>query len=126
MFGETFKSYVFVQIGIVDAGIFKGAQEIEHLRQHVDAQMNRYVEFMKREGFYAESYASVGTDVVEEILKLAPTILQRFPQSIFFGGQLVFPEETVLTRWLHNYIVFSTQRRLYSCVIPFMIVPIRV
>jgi len=126
MFGETFKNYVFVQIGIVDAGIFKGAQEIEHLRQHVDAQVYQYVEFMKREGFYAESYASVGTDVVEEILKLAPTILQRFPQSIFFGGQLVFPEETVLTRWLHNYIVFSTQRRLYSRGIPFMIVPIRV
>ena len=126
MFGETFKNYVFIQVGIVDAGTFKGAQELDRLREHVDAQVKQYVDFMKREGFYAEGVASVGTDVVEEILKLAPTILQRFPQSIFFGGQLVFPEETVWTRWLHNYIVFSTQRRLYSRGIPFMIVPIRV
>ncbi|MCX6374438.1 MAG: hypothetical protein NTU88_00105 [Armatimonadetes bacterium] len=126
MFGETFKNYVFIQVGIVDAGTFKGAQELDRLREHIDAQVKQYVDFMKREGFYAEGVLSVGTDVVEEILKLAPTILQRFPQSIFFGGQLVFPEETVLTRWLHNYIVFSTQRRLYSRGIPFMIVPIRV
>jgi hypothetical protein len=126
MFGETFKNYVFIQVGIVDAGTFKGAQELEHLREHIDAQVKQYVDFMKREGFYAEGVASIGTDVVEEILKLAPTILQRFPQSIFFGGQLVFPEETMWTRWLHNYIVFSTQRRLYSRGIPFMIVPIRV
>ena len=126
MFGETFKNYVFIQVGIVDAGTFKGAQELEHLREHIDAQVKQYVDFMKREGLYAEGVVSVGTDVVEEILKLAPTILQRFPQGIFFGGQLVFPEETVLTRWLHNFIVFSAQRRLYSRGIPFMVVPIRV
>jgi hypothetical protein len=45
---------------------------------------------------------------------------------MFFGGQIVFPEETFFTRLLHNYIVFAIQRRLYTRGVPFMILPIRV
>jgi hypothetical protein len=126
MFSGTFKNFVFIQVGVVDAGVFKGVSEIDHLKQHIHLELERYVKFMNREGYYAERFSTLGTDVVEEITKLVPQVMERFPQSIFFGGQLVFPEETVFTRWLHNYIVFATQRKLYSRGIPFMILPIRV
>ena len=49
----------------------------------------------------------------------------RFPNAVFFGGQLTFGEETFLNRMLHNYIVFAVQRRLYSRGVPFVILPIR-
>jgi hypothetical protein len=52
--------------------------------------------------------------------------MQRFPGVVFFGGQIVFEKETFLTRWLHNYTVFSLQRRLYNYGIPFMVMPVRV
>ena len=81
---------------------------------------------MNRYGFYAESITALGIDVVSEAAELVPDILKRFPQSIFFGGQLVFPEDTFFTRFLHNNIVFAVQRRFYNQGIPFVILPVRV
>jgi len=45
---------------------------------------------------------------------------------MFFGGQLVFPEESFISRWLHNYTVFVMQKMFYSKGIPFVLLPIRV
>ncbi len=126
MFGDSFKNYAFVQVGIVDAGNFKGSDEIGHLEKHVQGELDRYVHFMKAQGHYAERFYVLGTDIVDEVNALAPKIQERFPNSVFFGGQIVFPEETLWTRWLHNYIVFAVQRKLYSRGIPFMVLPIRV
>ena len=125
-FGETFRNFVFVQVGVVDAGNYKGASEVERLREHVKGEVERYADFVRREGYYAEGVWSVGTDVVDELAAVAPGIVKRFPQAVFFAGQMVFPRETLLTRWLHNNITFAVQRRLYRQGIPFVILPIRV
>ncbi len=126
LFGGTYKNFVFVQVGSVDAGNFKGVNEIENLDNHIYAEANRYVKYMKEHGYYAEAFTSVGTDTVEEINNLVPKIASKFSNVIFFGGQLVFPEESFMTRWLHNYIVFAVQRKFYRQGIPFVILPIRV
>jgi hypothetical protein len=65
-------------------------------------------------------------DVVQEAEALAPEILKRYPQAIFFAGQLVFPEDSFFTRWLHNYSAFAIQRKFYHMAIPIVILPIRV
>ncbi|MFH0771946.1 MAG: APC family permease [Candidatus Omnitrophota bacterium] len=126
LFGGAFKNFVFVQIGVIDAGNFKGTEEIEKLQNHVESEMERYVDFVKKHGYHAESWHSLGTDVVEEVSNMAPKIVERFPQAVFFGGQIVFPRETFLSRLLHNYTVFSMQRRFYHQGIPVVILPIRV
>ncbi len=126
LFSGTFKNYVFLQVGTLDAGNFKGVQEIEHLKEQTKRDLDRYVQFMTRQGIYAESYSSLGTDVVDEATKMVGKVRERFPDSVVFGGQLVFPEETFFTRLLHNYIVFAIQRRLYTHGVAFMILPIRV
>ncbi len=126
LFGGVFKNFVFVQIGVIDAGNFKGAAELDHLDEHIKKELNKYVKFIQRHGYYAEAVSGIGTDVVEETLKIAPILLEKYPQSVFFGGQLVFPEETFLSRWLHNYIVFAIQRKFYHQGIPFVILPIRI
>jgi len=126
MFSGVFKNFVFVQIGVVDVANFKGAAELDNLKQHVQSELDRYVHYMRQHGFYAESYSAIGTDVVGEITRIAPKILERFPQAIFFGGQLVFPQETFLTRFLHNYAVFAAQREFYQQGLPLLILPIRV
>jgi hypothetical protein len=125
MFGNVFKNYVFVQIGVVDAGIFKGAEEISRLNALTDKEVNHYVDYMTQRGYYAESFTSIGNDVIREVVELAPKIREKFSNLVFFGGQLVFPEETFITRWLHNYITFALQRRFYREGTPFMIMPIR-
>jgi amino acid transporter len=126
MFPGVFKNFVFVQIGVVDAGNFKGAAEVENLQRHIEEENQRYVTYMRTHGVYAEGVAALGIDVVQKASELAPSILHRFPNGIFFGGQLVFRQETFLTRILHNYAVFALQRRFYQQGLPLLILPIRV
>jgi amino acid transporter len=126
LFSGEFKNFVFVQVGMVDAGVFKGAEELEALKTHIQADLDRFVHFVRRRGLYAEGLSSVGIDVVEEVVRLTPEIRRRFPKAIFFGGQLVFASDTFFTRMLHNYIVFAVQRQLYREGVAFVIMPIRV
>jgi hypothetical protein len=111
---------------MIDAGNFKGADEIQHLRHYVQAQLDRYVNFMRRRGYYAEGRYELGIDALEEIDKMAPDVIRKFPKSVFFGGQLAFGDDTLYSRWLHNYLVMAAQTRLHNRGIPFIILPIRV
>lgn len=95
-------------------------------RHTVQRDLDRYIQYLRQHGFYAEGLCGMGTDLVAEISKLAPKVLERFPQAIFFGGQLVFPRGTFLTRFLHNYAVFAAQRQFYQRGLPLLILPIRV
>ncbi len=126
LFGDSFKNYVFVQVGTIDAANFKGAEEIEKLKHHVNKELDRYVTLMQSQGFYAEGVSAIGTDAVEEICNTATEVLQRYPQAVFFGGQMVFPKDTFFSRLLHNYTTFAVQRRFYQQGIPFLIMPVRV
>lgn len=126
LFSGIYKNFIFVEVGPVDAGNFKGADEIGHLNEYVKSESGKYVRYMKEHGYYAEAFTAIGTDVVDEISKLVPAITARYPDIVFFGGQLVFTRESLLDRWLHNYTVFAVQQNLYNQGIPFLILPIRV
>jgi len=126
LFGGIYKNFVFIQIGVIDAGVFKGVEEVNRLQTQVNREADKYVELMSTYGYHAESFTSIGTDVVEEITKLAPDVLKKFPNTVFFGGQIVIPNETAFSRWLHNYTVFASQKKLYAEGIPFVVLPIKV
>lgn len=126
MFLGVYRNFVFVQVGTVDAGNFKGSGELDRLDEHIKTEANRYAEYMRRHGFYAEAVTAVGADTLKMADDLALKITGRFSQATFFGGQLVFRNETMLHRLLHNYFVFSLQRKLFSRGFPFLILPIRV
>ena len=126
LFDGAFKNFVFVQVGVVDAGNFKGAAEIDRLRTHIQSECGRYVSYMRRDGHCAEALSTLGPDAVEKVTAFAPEIAARFPNAVFFAGQLVFERETLLSRWLHNYTVFALQRRFYLLGLPFVTLPIRV
>jgi amino acid transporter len=126
MFPKVYQNFVFLQVGVLDAGNFKGVREVENLREHSRREVERYAAYMRRQGFYAEAHFGIGTDVADEAAKLCEEVAHRFPQSQFFAGQLVFKDESFLTRWLHNHTVFELQRRLYQNGWPMLILPIQV
>ena len=126
LFGGGFRRMVFVQIGVVDAGNFKGTDEIERLSEHIRREARRYVDFVQARGGEAEAVTTVGHEVLDELGKLVPVLIERHSNVVFFTGQLVFERETFLTRWLHNYTAFALQRRLFLRGLPCAIVPIRV
>ena len=81
---------------------------------------------MQKLGFYAEAVTEVGTDLIDTAGELAEHVRKRFPQAVFFGGQLVFANESWISKLLHNFVVFALQRRLFHQGTPFLILPIRV
>ncbi len=125
-FGNEFKNFVFIQVGVIDVGNFKGVEEVDRLTEQSSREVERYVAFMRSNGYFTEGFSVIGTDVIDEIERISADVLKRYPESVFFGGQLVFPKESIWTRWLHNYTVFAMQRRFYQRGIPFVILPIRV
>jgi hypothetical protein len=126
MFGDTFRNFVFLQVGSVDAGNFKGADELDALRTHTVEEAERYATWARAHGFGAATFTSIGHDIIGEAIALAEAAREKFPNSIFFAGQLLFARETRLTRILHNHTAFALQRRFFLAQLPFVILPIRV
>lgn len=126
LFPDTFAHLIFVQVGVVDAGSFKGAEEVAGLKKETEATLDRYVALSRQYGYQAEAVAEINNDVVKAIDEIGDRLLIQHPDAIFFSGQLAFSHETRLTRWLHNYAVFALQRIFCRKGVPFVIVPARV
>ncbi|HEY2329899.1 MAG TPA: APC family permease, partial [Verrucomicrobiae bacterium] len=45
MFPKVYTNFVFVQVGVLDAGNFKGADEVENLRGHSQAEVQRFAAY---------------------------------------------------------------------------------
>jgi amino acid transporter len=126
LFPETFCHLIFVQVGIVDAGSFKGRDEVEKLREATEASLHRYVELARRAGYHAESFCELSHDLIGTLDEIGDRLWEKHPNAVFFSGQLAFTHDTRLTRWLHNYAVFALQRIFFRKGVPFVIVPARV
>jgi amino acid transporter len=126
MFPKVYQNFIFVEVGVLDAGNFKGVNEVENLRKHTGTEVKHYVSYMSRHGCYSESHIALGTDIVDEAEKLCSDVAKQFPQSQFFAGQLVFDDESSVGRWLHNHTVLELQRRLYHDNLVMLVLPIKV
>lgn len=126
MFPGVFRNYVFVQIGVVDAGNFKGAADMAELRRGTAKAADRYADYMRANGCYAEVITDIGPDIVETAGDLVDRVVARFPRTVFFGGQILFLEESWMTKLLHNFVIFALQRLVFRKGFPFVIVPVRV
>ncbi|HEU4345221.1 MAG TPA: APC family permease [Candidatus Binatia bacterium] len=126
LFPNYFKNVIFVSVGVIDSGRFKGHSEIENLRQTKEEDLKSFVEFANCLGWYAEYRYSLGIDLIEELEKLCKSIARDFSNSVFFAGKLVFERENFLTRLLHNHTPFTLEQRLQFEGLEMMILPIRV
>jgi len=126
MFPRHFKNLVFVSVGLVDSGQFKGTESVHALEEKVRGDLEKYVELGQRMGYYSEYRFTVGTDLIEELEEICLDLQKEFRRSMVFAGQLVFQRETVFTRTLHHETAFSIQRRLQFAGIQVIILPIRV
>jgi amino acid transporter len=121
-----FKNMIFISVGVVDSGNFKGVEELESLKTHIERSLEKYVDLARRLGFASTAYMAFGTDVVDELEQLCRVVHRDFPKSVVFAGQLVFQRETWYGALLHNQTAYSLQRRLQWDGIPMVILPTRV
>jgi amino acid transporter len=126
LFPDQFKQVIFISVGVVDSGTFKGKDEIEALEANIRKQLDQYVKFARNKlGWNADSDMVVGAEAVAEIERLCREVHLRFPRSMFFAGKLVFREPTWWHRLLHNETAHSVQRRLEFDGLPMVILPVR-
>jgi amino acid transporter len=121
-----FEGVVFLSVGVVDSGNFKGSDAVDDLRKHTAASLEKYVDYARRMGIPAIGFMAIGTDPVDELENLCLAVRKRYPRATFFAGQLVFQKDTWYQRWLHNETAYSLQRRLQWDGVPMVILPTRV
>ncbi len=125
MFPGHFQGIVFVSVAIIDSGNFKGVAEVHELEARVQKALDRYVKYAEWLGLPAESRFSTGIEVAVEAEKLANEVTAKYPRALFVAGQLIFEEDTLVTRVLHNETAFMIQRRLQHGGLPMVVLPVR-
>src|SRR5882672_11250163 len=84
IFPNQFKQIVFVSVGAIDSGRFKGADELEALRKSTEGELQKYVDFARKLGIPAEYRYSIGTDIVDELEALCLQASKDYPRSVTF------------------------------------------
>ncbi|HTO70365.1 MAG TPA: APC family permease [Myxococcota bacterium] len=125
-FPGHFKNVVFLSVGVIDSGAFKGEDAMKSLVAETEATLQRYVDLAARLGVPATSRFSVGTDAVQEAETLCLAVKREFPRATFFAGKVVFREERWFQKLLHNETAFAIQKRLQFAGQTMVILPARV
>ena len=111
-FPGHFNSVVFISVGVIDSGSFKGEDAVDELKHKVEGDLARYVQLARSQGLPATSVFSMGTDVVDEAEGLCLQVAKDYPKTTFFAGKVVFRRENWYHRWLHNDAGIALLRRL--------------
>ncbi|MGD0676772.1 MAG: APC family permease [Polyangiaceae bacterium] len=125
MFPGHFQGVVFCSIAVLDSGNFKGIAEVHDLEARVQKALDRYVQYAAWLGIPASTTFSTGIEVAVEAEKIGTDVIKKYPKALFVAGQLIFDEETFVTRILHNETAFTIQRRLQHSGIPMVVLPVR-
>lgn len=125
-FPGHFKNVVFLSIGVVDSGEFKGEHALEDLRQKTEEMLSHYVILAGRLGVPATSRIAIGTEIVAGAEKLCLEVAREFPLTTFFTGKLIFQKERWWHRILHNETALAIQKRLQWAGKTMVSMPIRV
>jgi amino acid transporter len=125
-FSGHYKNVIFLTVGIVDSGEFKGEHSIEALDKRSVEMLHKYVEMANRLSLPATFRHATGTDAVAEAEKLCKNIATEFSNVTFFAGKVVFEKELWFQSFLHNDTAFAIQKRLQWQGMTMVIMPARV
>jgi hypothetical protein len=87
---------VFVSVGVIDSGGFKGADSVEALEQRTKAANQRFCSLATTLELPSTYKMGIGTDAVEEAEKVCRAVMAEFPVVTFVGGKVIFAREAWL------------------------------
>ncbi len=126
MFKRHFRGVVFVSIAVVDSDVFKGGSEVEALEARTRENLAALRALRPRaSGLATASACTVGTEVAVEAEKLGIELYKKYPEGLVVAGQLIFEEDTLWNRALHNETAFIIQQRLQHVGVPMVVLPVR-
>ncbi|TMH32359.1 MAG: APC family permease [Betaproteobacteria bacterium] len=125
LFPNHFRNFVFIGAKAVDAQSYGGSEQIGALRTALDRALTFYVNYCHANALAATARYSLGTDRVDELVKLAEETQRDFPNCVFFTSKLVFRNENWVTRLLHNQTALALQRKLHLNGMQMVILPMQ-
>jgi amino acid transporter len=125
-FPGHFKSIVFLSVGVVDSGQFKGEHALDELRARTEEMLDQYLALADSLGVPATSRLAMGTEAVAVAEQLCLATAKEFPRIVFFAGKMIFQRERWYHRLLHNETALAVEKRLRWAGITMMTLPIRV
>lgn len=126
LFPHHFKNYIFISAGVVDVESFAGQAELERLRTSVSEQLEYFVRYCEQYSLASTAFSAFGTDTVEELAKLAEKIAATYSNTIFFATKLIFENDNLITRFLHNETAITLQRILHMHGKELVILPMKI
>lgn len=125
-FPGHFKGIVFISVGVIDSGEFKGEHAVDELTRRTEGILAKYLELAAGLGIPATSRMAIGTEAVAEAERVCLSVGREFPQAVFFAGKMIFQREQWFHRLLHNETALAVERRLRWAGKTMVTMPIRV
>ena len=124
-FPQHFHGVIFISVGIVDSGKFKGEDSMAELRAETEGSLARYEELARSLGLPSASRCAVGLDVVVEAEHLCLELAKEYPRCTFFAGKVIFGRPKWYHALLHNDAAMAIQRRLQLAGRTVVVIPAR-
>ena len=124
-FPGFYKGLVFVSVGVVDSGEFKGEGAVEELRKRTEEMLQQYVRLARGMEVPAAFRMAVGIDAVDTAEELCLAVSKEFPKATFFSGKMVFQRERWYHALLHNNTALALQQRLQWAGKTMVTLPVR-
>ncbi len=124
-FPGHFHGLVFIAVGVVDSGRFKGEDSMEELKRETEANLAHYRELAASLGLPSESRYQIGLDVIDEAEQQCLEVAATYPRVTFFAGKVVFGKPQWYHWLLHNDTAMALQRRLQLAGRTMVVMPAR-
>ena len=121
-----FKNFLFVSVGVIDSGNFKGSGAVGQLEKEKREHLANYVAWARQNGLEADSRLAIGTETIETLEQTLIELAREYPRMIVFTGKLIFKEQRWYQPILHAETADSIQRRLQFNGVQAIVLPVRV
>jgi amino acid transporter len=125
LFPNHFRNFIFISAKAVDTQSYGGGEQSDRLRAALDRALAFYVNYCHANGLAATAHYSLGTDRIDELVKLAEGVQKEFSNCVFFTSKLVLRNENWAKRLLHNQTALVLQRRLHLNGMQMFILPMQ-
>lgn len=125
-FPKLYKNIIFVSVGVIDQGLFKGEKSLENIAEQIEINLESYCKLANSFGLNADFRYKVGVDIADSIAEVINELKIEYPNITVFSGKLAFQKEKFYHRILHNQTANTLQNRLQLSGITNVILSIKI
>ena len=125
-FPHYFQGIVFLSVGIVDSGRFKGEDSMVELERETQESLAKFQELARSLGMPSEARHAVGLDFVDLAEELCLAVAKDYPKATFIAGKVIFGKPKWYHWLLHNDAAGAIQRRLQLAGRTVVVIPARI